>query len=269
MTRIVRAELARFLRPRPLLVMAVGAVVFAVVSTWAVFSSATASTAAGGAVAAASRRSGASLVALAGHGGGTEAFAVGASFVGFLVFVTVIALMASDFSAGTFRSLLLRDPHRVRVVVGKLVAILVVAAGLVAVAEAATFVASLVAAPARDLGTGAWFSLDGLADGVRDYLTVMVGVTGWAIFGTTLAVIFRSAPLALGVGFAWAGPFENIVVDSWGAGYRFFPGQVLASLIRGGTAELAMGRALLTAVFYTGLAALVALTLVARRDVTS
>jgi hypothetical protein len=66
-----------------------------------------------------------------------------------------------------------------------------------------------------------------------------------------------------------AGPFENIVVDSWQAGYRFFPGQVLASLIRGGTVELGMGRAVLTAAVYTAVAACVALTLVARRDVTA
>ena len=79
---------------------------------------------------------------------------------------------------------------------------------------------------------------------------MFAGVAGWAVFGTTLAVIFRSAPLALAVGFAWAGPFENIIVDSWNAGYRVFPGQVLASLIQGGTVELAMGRAVVTAMVY-------------------
>ena len=194
---------------------------------------------------------------------------MGASFVGFLVFVTFIALIASDFSGGTFRALLLRDPHRLRVIVGKLAGILVVAAALVVVAEAATFMLSLLVAPTQDVSTDAWFSLASLGDALRDYLTVLAGVAGWAIFGTTLAVIFRSAPLALGVGFAWAGPFENIVVDSWSAGFRFFPGQVLASLIRGGTAELAMGRAVTTALVYTGLAGLVAMTIVARRDVTS
>ena len=82
-------------------------------------------------------------------------------------------------------------------------------------------------------------------------------------------MIFRSAPLALAVGFAWAGPFENIIVDSWTTGYRVFPGQVLASLIQGGTAELGLGRAAVTAAVYTALAAGVALVLVTRRDVTS
>jgi ABC-2 type transport system permease protein len=128
---------------------------------------------------------------------------------------------------------------------------------------------SWLVAPANDVATTEWLTLSGLSSALGNYLTVLAGVAGWAVFGTTLAVIFRSAPLALGVGFAWAGPFENIVVDSWDAGYRLFPGQVLGSLIRGGTAELAMSRAVLTGLIYVGGAALVALTLVSRRDVTA
>ena len=264
MTRIVHAELLRLVRRRTMLYTAAAALIFSVVATLTVFS--TARESGGG---PASRRAGTTLAALAGHGGGTEAFAVGASFVGFLVFVTIIALVATEFSGGTFRAVLLRNPHRLQVIVGKLAGILLVAAGVVALAEAFTFVLSLIVAPGQDVATGDWFSLQSAGAGLRDCVTVLGGVTGWAVFGTTLAVIFRSAPLALGVGFAWAGPFENIIVDSWQAGYRWFPGQVLASLIQGGTTELGMGRAVLTAVLYAGVAAAASLVLVSRRDVTA
>jgi ABC-2 type transport system permease protein len=262
MTRMIRAELMRLLRRRTVAVTAAGALAFSIVATLTVFSSAATS-------GVQSRQGGTTLAALSGHGGGTEAFAVGASFVGFFVFVTFIALIATEFSGGTFRALLLREPNRARVIVGKLAGILVVAAAVVGLAEVFTFAMSLVMAPSRDLSTGNWFSLASLGDAMADYLTVFGGVAGWAVFGTTLAVIFRSVPLALGVGFAWAGPFENIVVDSWKAGYRFFPGQVLGSLIRGGTVELGMGRAVLTAVIYTAIAAAATLVLVSRRDVTA
>ncbi len=262
MTRIIHAELLRLVRRRTIVIGAAAALLFSVVATLTVFSSAEGS-------GVPSRRGGTTLTALAGSGGGTEAFAVGASFVGFFVFVTFIALLAGEFSGGTFRALLLRDPHRLRVIVGKLAGILIVAAAVVALAEACTFALSLIVAPTKDVATGDWFSLSSVVDGLRDYATVFGGVAGWAVFGTTLAVIFRSAPLALGVGFAWAGPFENIVVDSWQAGYRFFPGQVLGSLIRGGTAELGVGRAVFTAVVYTGIAAASTLFLVSRRDVTA
>jgi ABC-type transport system involved in multi-copper enzyme maturation permease subunit len=263
MTRIIHAELLRLVRRRTMLVAGAAALLFSTVATLTVFSSAQSSSG------IPSRRSGTTLAALAGNGGGTQAFAVGASFVGFFVFVTFIALLAGEFSGGTFRALLLRDPRRLRIIAGKLVGMLLVAAAMVALIEACTFVMSLIVAPSKHISTASWFSLGGLGAALRDYATVLGGVAGWAVFGTTLAVIFRSAPLALGVGFAWAGPFENIVVDSWHAGYRYFPGQVLASLIRGGTAELGIGRAVLTAVVYTGIAATASLVLVARRDVTA
>ena len=174
---------------------------------------------------------------------GTEAFAVGSSFVGFFVFVTFIALVATEFSGGTFRALLLRDPHRLRLITGKLAGALVVAAGAIALTELVSFGLSAALAPSKDIDAGAWLSVDGLGHALADYATVLAGVTGWAVFGTTLAVIFRSVPLALGVGFAWAGPLENIVVDSWTTGYRVFPGQVLAAVIQGGTPEISLSRA--------------------------
>jgi ABC-type transport system involved in multi-copper enzyme maturation permease subunit len=262
MIRIVHAELMRLARRRTVLVGSAVAVAFAAVAAFTVFSSAT-----DGSVE--SRRSGATLASLSGTGGGTEAFAVAASFAGFLVFVSFIAVVATEFSGGTLRSLLLRDPHRVRVLAGKIAGLLVVAAAMVLLVEATTFALSVLAAPANDVPTDAWFSLASLGAAVRDYGTVLAGVTGWAIFGSTLAVVFRSAPIALAVGFAWAGPFENIVVDSWSTGYRVFPGQVLASLIRGGTVELGMARASVTAVAYAAVASSIALVLVSRRDVTA
>lgn len=263
MRRIISAELYRLVRRRTMLRAGAGSLAFAMVATLAVFSSARASGP------TRTRSGGTTLSALAGHSGGTEAFAVGASFAGFLVFVTFIALIAGEFSGGTFRALLLRDPHRLRMIVGKLVGALIVAAAVVAVAEALTFVASLVVAPTKDIAISGWFSIDGVVAGLGDYATVLAGVAGWAVFGTTLAVIFRSVPVALGVGFAWAGPFENIVSQSWAPGYRFFPGQVLASLIQGGTAELGIGRAVPTAILYTAAAAAATLVLVSRRDVTA
>jgi ABC-type transport system involved in multi-copper enzyme maturation permease subunit len=260
MTRIIKAELFRLLRRRTVVLAGAGAVLFAVVTTLTVFPSAEAT-------GRPSRTGGTTLAALADHG--TEAFAVGASFVGFFVFVTFIALLAGEFSGGTFRSLLLRDPHRLRIIIGKLIGILLVAAGVVAFAELCTFGLSLVVAPGQDVSTSNWFTLDGLLASLGDYGTAMAGVTGWAIFGTTLAVIFRSAPIALGVGFAWAGPFENIVVDSWDTGFKVFPGQVLGSLIRGGTVELGMGQAAVTAGIYASIAAVASLVLVTKRDVTA
>ncbi len=260
MTRIIHAELTRLLRRRTVLLAGAGALLASVIIALAVYPSAQET-------GIPSRTQGTTIAELSDHG--TAAFAVGASVVGVFVFVTFIAIIATEFSGGTFRARLLREPNRLRVIVGKLAGVLIVAAGVVALAELVTFLLGLLVASGNDVSTDGWISMHGLTSGLEDFGTVMAGVTGWAIFGTTLAVIFRSAPLALGVGFAWAGPFENIVVDSWDNGYRVFPGQVLGSLIQGGSAELGMGRAVLTAGIYTGIAAIATLLLITRRDVTA
>jgi ABC-type transport system involved in multi-copper enzyme maturation permease subunit len=260
MTRIIRAELLRAIRPRPLLVALAGSIAFAGVSSLTVLSSAAENT-------VASRQGGTTLARLTGPGGATEAFATAGSFVGFFIFVIFIGVMANEFSSGTFRALVTREPHRGRVVFGKLVGLLIVTAGVIALTEVLCVAGSLLVAPGQHLSTAGWLSLDGLGKGLGDYATVLAGVSAWAMFGTTLGVVFRSAPVALGVGFAWAGPFENIVVDSWKTGFKVFPGQVFGSLMRGGTAELGMSRALLTALAYAALAAMVSLTLVRVRDV--
>jgi ABC-2 type transport system permease protein len=263
MIRVIRAELIRHLRRRSLVVLGLGTALFSVVSTWAVFASADEIGQ------QASARAGTTLSLMSREGGATEAFAVGASFVGFLVFVTFIALIAGEMSSGTFRAVVLRNPHRMQVIRGKLAGLMVIGAGIIAVCEVLAVGMSTLLSPVYDVSTAQWWTAGGLADAGTDYLHVLAGVAGWAIFGTALAVAFRSVPVALGVGFAWAGPFENIVTRSWSTGSRVFPGQVLRSVFQGGTIELAEGRAFLTAGAYVAMAAVLTLILVSRRDVTA
>jgi ABC-type transport system involved in multi-copper enzyme maturation permease subunit len=262
MTAIVRAELRRSARLRPVLVAVLVALAFAVVMSVAIFASA-------GDTITSANGQGATLADLASTGGGTRAFAVGASFAGFVVFVTFIGIIAREFSEGTFRALALREPHRARIIVGKLIGMLLVASGIVIVAELATFVVSLVLAPGHGIDTATWFSIDGVRAAFGDLGTVMLGVTGWALLGTALAVIFRSAPIALAVGFAWAGPLENIVSRSWSTGNRVFPGRLLAAVMSGGTTEVGFGRAVTLSLVYAALALVASLVLVTRRDITS
>jgi hypothetical protein len=248
MTNVIQGQLIRLLRRKTIVLAAIGAVAFAALSAIPVFASAKA----GGPVAGRA----VTLQTLAGHGGGTQAFATAASFAGFFIFVSFIALMGADLSGGTFRALLLRDPRRIRVLAGQLVGILVVAAAVAAVAEVLTFAFALPMAAARDVPTSAWFSLAGAGAALGD-------------FGTTLAVVFRSTPVALGIGFVWAGPFEHIVAGAWSTGNRLFPGLVLQSLIAGGTPDLALGPAVLTGILYVGVAAAASFALTATRDVTA
>ncbi len=267
MTSVVRGELTKLTRRRVLVGAAAAAAVFAAVATVTLFLAAEPAGPVGPASAAQGRA--VTLDELARAGGATRAFATGASFAGLFAFVTFIANVAGEFSQGTFRTLLMRQPGRVRLLAGKTAALLLFAAGVLVVAEVLTIVASTAVAPSQDVPTAEWFGLAGVGEAAAHYGTTFSAVTGWALLGTALGAIVRSTPVALGIGIAWAGPFEHILQNAWSTASRWFPGLLLEALAVGGTTDVSHLRAAVMIATYVVVAAGGATLLFVRRDVTS
>ena len=97
----------------------------------------------------------------------------------------------------------------------------------------------------------------------------MLWITGYAVLGTMVAVLLRSVPLALGVGIAWAGPFEHLIQNAWAPAVKVFPGLLLEAFVAGGTSDITSTRALATVAVYGVIAAVIASVVFARRDVTA
>jgi ABC-2 type transport system permease protein len=260
MIRSFKAELMKLRRRRVALVATVGAVAFALIASTAVFLAATETGGPGD--------RGATIESLSQAGGATEAFALGVSFTGLLVLVLFIANVAGEFSQGTMRTLLMRQPRRLGLLAGKMTALLVFVAGVLALAEVLTVGASVAIAPSQGVAMSSWFGLDALGEAAGDYGTALLGVASWALLGMAIAVFVRSIPVALGIGIVWAGPFEHILQDSWTSAERWFPGLLLESLAAVGTDAVAFGRALALVAVYVAVAVSAAAVVFARRDVT-
>jgi ABC-2 type transport system permease protein len=215
------------------------------------------------------RARGVTLESLAEAGGGTEVFTTAVSFAGTFLFVVFVGAVASEFSRGTFRTMLLHEPRRLRLLAGKMAGLLLFAAVVLAVAEALTWVAARLLAPSQDVATGDWVSFATLGDALADYGSVLFWVSGYALLGLTLAVLVRSVPVALAIGIAWAGPFEHLLQDAWSPADRLFPGLLLEAFVAGGTTEVSASRALLTVTLYLLIAATIAATSFARRDIAA
>jgi ABC-2 type transport system permease protein len=264
MIAMFKAELLKLRRRRVAAAVALTTIAFAAIAAAAVFLSAAP---AGDRGAAAQR--GATVESLAQAGGATQAFAIGASFAGILVLVLFIANVAGEFSQGTFRTLLMRQPRRMGLLAGKMLALLVFVAGVLLVAEVLTVIASAAIAPSQGISTSGWFSLDGLGDAVGDYATALAGVSAWACLGMALAIFVRSIPVALAIGVFWSGPFEHLLQDAWATASQWFPGLLLESLAAGGTDDVSMTRALVLVGLYVVAAVTAAALVFARRDVTA
>jgi ABC-2 type transport system permease protein len=262
MTRTFKAELLKLRRRGVAIAVIAGALAFAAVASTAVFLSATDTTAPGSA-------RGATVASLGEAGGATEAFSLGASFIGILVLVLFIANVAGELTHGTFRTLLMRQPRRVALLAGKMIALLVFAAVVLALAEILTVAASTAIAPTQDISTASWFSIDGLGHATGDYATAFLGVAAWASLGMALAIFVRSIPIALAIGIVWSGPFEHLLQDAWTSADRWFPGLLLEALAAGGTAAVSFPRALAFIALYVAAAATAAALVFARRDITA
>jgi ABC-type transport system involved in multi-copper enzyme maturation permease subunit len=257
-----RAELVKVLRRRVLVITAVTTLVFAVGSAAVVLAAAEP---------AGARVSGraVTVASLSDAGGGTEVFTTAVSFAGTFLFVVFVGVVAIEFSRGTFRTMLTYQPRRIRLLTGKTLALLGFAAAVLAATEVLTWTSARLLAPTQDVATGEWVSADALGQGVADFGSVLFWISGYAVLGTALAVLVRSVPVALAIGIAWAGPFEHLLQDAWDPAGRFFPGLLLEAFVAGGTPEVSATRALVTVAVYVAIAAVIAGTTFARRDVTA
>jgi ABC-2 type transport system permease protein len=258
---VVRAELATLARRKVLVATGLATAALAVVSTLATFLSAEATP-------GPADGRGATLESLARSGGGTEAFSLGIGFLGLLILVAFTTRLAGEFSYGTLRTVLMKEPRRLRVVLGKFIALVGFMAALLLLAEALSFVASVVIAPTQDVDTANWYSLNGLGDAAGDYAAALAGTSAWALYGMTLALLLRSVAIAVAVGVAWAGPLEHITAESWQTAERWFPGLQLETLASGGANDLSYERAHLLTGIYATLAVAAGLITLSRRDIS-
>jgi ABC-type transport system involved in multi-copper enzyme maturation permease subunit len=262
MIAALRAELVKVLRRRVLILTAVTTAIFAVGSAAIVLASAEP---AGGLPSG----RGVTVASLSEAGGGTEVFATAVSFAGTFLFVVFVGVVAVEFSRGTFRTMLLHQPRRLRLLAGKMAALLAFAAVVLAAAETLTWVAARLIAPSEGVATGTWISAEALGQAVADYGSVLFWVSGYALLGMALAVLVRSVPVALAIGIAWAGPFEHLLQDAWDPAQRYFPGLLLETFVAGGTSGVSATRALVTVTVYVAAAAAIAGASFARRDITA
>jgi ABC-2 type transport system permease protein len=261
MIAALRSELVKLRRRRVLLVTAVTTLVFSIGSAWIVLATAEER--------GTPRGRGLTYAGLADAGGGTEVFTTAVSFAGTFLFVVFVGAVAIEFTRGTFRTMLLHQPRRLRLLAGKMAGLLAFSAVVLAAAEAITWATARLIAPSMDIATDDWISVAALGDALADYGSVLFWVSGYALLGMTLAVLVRSVPLALGIGIAWAGPVEHIVQDAWSTANSVFPGLLLEAFVAGGTSDVSASRALLTVALYVLVAVVIAGTTFARRDVTA
>jgi ABC-2 type transport system permease protein len=213
--------------------------------------------------------SGVTLASLTSSRGLVNAVTNNSTLLGVIALAVFAASFAGEYSNGTLRNLLINEPRRILLVVGKFAAMSIATIAALVIATGCAVGAAVLAAAAKGIHTGAWWSTTGWVHTVSGTADLAIAIVAWGLLGAVLALAFRSPVAAVGIGIAYALPLENILGGVINGASRWLPGKLLAAIASGGndTASFTAGLATITA--YAILTAWVALVVFRQRDVAS
>lgn len=206
---------------------------------------------------------------LLGPGGATASVTWAFGFGFILLLASFTSKIGNEFGRGTLRTALLQQHGRWSLIAGKMAALMTVTIALLVVGLATGAVTAALIAPGEGIDTAGWFGADAIGDTFQDFARMAGWATGWALIGTTLAVLIRSTPVAIGAGVLWFGPIENVIGEGREFAQRWFPGQLLRAIVAPDARDVvSTGTAASTLVAYAAVMIAVVAIVIKRRDVT-
>jgi hypothetical protein len=173
---------------------------------------------------------------------------------------------AQDYASGLIRLIVAAEPRRLRLLAGKVVALLLVTAVAVTVA----LVANVLAAPAvgaSGISTEAW-GTDLPAVIGQAWGNLFLSQVVWGVLGLVIAVVTRSAMVAVSIGVGYVLVVESLIRMLDGIPTEQLLGTTLGAIAKGGTAAVSYGSALALGAAYVIVGLVLAGLVFARRDVT-
>jgi hypothetical protein len=128
---------------------------------------------------------------------------------------------------------------------------------------------AVVAAHARGVPTGAWFTGTGLGDLFRELGDLALATAGYSVLWMAVGQFVRSAVFAVIIGFAWLIAVENIVTRIVPGIQPWLPGQSLLAVASAGGEGVGYQHGLLLGAAYLAVAIAAAMTVFLRSDVTA
>ena len=201
--------------------------------------------------------------------GGVQGFASVGGFLGIIALCVFAAQTAQEYTYGTLRNLLVRQPSRMKILVGKLIAMKIFALLMIVLSAIVSITTSVILAPTVDISTELWFSTLGVEFFYTTFINVVISVVGFGIVGMILGLLLRSPISAISFGVLWLLIVENLLIAVKSSLQSWLPGSQLTIIASGGNADVSYSHALATGGAYVAVGALVASILFLRRDVAN
>jgi ABC-type transport system involved in multi-copper enzyme maturation permease subunit len=145
------------------------------------------------------------------------------SFIIVVALIIVTANLAAEWSQDTWRNLLVREPRRVRLLAGKMLALMLFVLGSMTLTLVGSSGLVLALAHAQGVQTAAWTASAGLSAWLAFWGNEVLCLIGVCLLGMLIAVLTRGTAIAVGIALAYVLVPEGIIAMVWQSGSRWFP----------------------------------------------
>lgn len=196
-------------------------------------------------------------------------FAASAGLLGLVALCIFASQTAQEFTYGTLRNLLVRQPRRLTLLLGKFFAMNFFALISVVLSAIVSISLAFALSGKAKVTTTAWSTSEARTALLHTFINVFISVIASGTIGMILGLLLRSPISSISIGVGWLLVVENIIAATVDHSGKWLPGQLINSVAAGGDFNASYSHALLVLCAYLATGMIVVSVLFRRRDVAN
>ena len=199
----------------------------------------------------------------------TIGFSNAAGLLGIVALCVFAAQTAQEYTYGTLRNLLVRQPRRLQLLLGKYLSMASFAIVMVILAAVVSMSLAFGLSGKAKVATDAWITSDALQELAKTFGNVLLSVIAFGTIGMILGLLLRSPISAISLGVIWLLIVENILVAVKSSLGTWMPGILISTIAVGGTDDISYTHSITMVTIYLVVSTAIVVTLFKRRDVSN
>ncbi len=202
-------------------------------------------------------------------GGSVYGFSSIGGLLGIIILCVFAAQTAQEYTYGTLRNLLLRQPRRLLLLAGKYAAMKTFALLLILINAVISIAISYYLSDRAKVSTDLWFTSAGWSAIGHTILNVYISVVFYAVIGITLGILLKSPISSISIALVWILILENLIGAVKPVTLKWMPGNQFSTIAQGGSLDISYSHALTLGSVFVVVALALSSFIFVKRDVAN
>jgi hypothetical protein len=189
--------------------------------------------------------------------------------LGIIILCVFAAQTSQEYTYGTLRNLLVRQPRRLTLLAGKYAAMKSFAIVLVLINAVVSVAISVYLSDRAKVSTDLWFTSSGWSAIAHTLVNVYISVVLYAVIGIALGILLKSPISSISIALVWLLILENLIGAVKPATLKWVPGNQLSIIAQGGSESISYSHAVVVGGAFALVALLLSSFIFVKRDVAN